>query len=214
MTTAMDAKDGPGGRYHHGDLRAALIDAALELIEDEGADGLSLRACARHAGVSHAAPYRHFADKEALLTAVAEEGFRALRSAGWAAMEPVAGRRERLDAYGVAYVRFAVENRELFMLMFSRKHRVDCGPQPVPVGVAAFELLVDAVRPIVDREEDALETAVAAWTVPHGLAMLLLSGQLPGARSNGSTQVEALTRRVFELWRGPLGDPPSSDPAR
>src|SRR4051812_47242054 len=92
--------------YHHGDLRTALLASAAELLDEGGAEAVSLRECGRRAGVSHAAPYRHFPTKEALLIALSDEGFTWLANLGEAAMRGIRGARARLDAYGVAYVRF------------------------------------------------------------------------------------------------------------
>jgi AcrR family transcriptional regulator len=129
--------------YHHGDLRVALLASAAELLDEGGPEAVSLRECARRAGVSHAAPYRHFATKEALLLALAEEGFDGLAAAGDEAMRRVRDPRERLDAYGVAYVHFALEHPARFRLMFAgalggaSKHTGQ-GPPP---GARAYALL-------------------------------------------------------------------------
>src|SRR5258707_1216881 len=118
--TGREVRAKPEGRYHHGDLRRALIDAARVLVEREGRQALTLRAAARMAGVSQAAPYRHFPDKNALLAAVAEDGVRAL--AAW--LRGAAARHEgdplaRLQALGVAYVTFAVTSTAHFRVMFA-----------------------------------------------------------------------------------------------
>src|SRR6202048_2097948 len=111
----MSTSSGP---YHHGDLRAACLNAALELLEEGGSNPLSLRAVARRAGVSSAAPYRHYADRDALLSAVAAVGYREL--AGYlAAAHPSPSTPEDLAAVAVAYVQFALEHPALFRTMFS-----------------------------------------------------------------------------------------------
>ncbi len=104
--------------YHHGDLRDALIRAARKILEKDGLAELSLRQVARAVGVSPAAPYHHFADKHALLTAVATLGFAALRSEMLMRMAKETDPVARLDASGVGYVVFAVDNPALFRLMF------------------------------------------------------------------------------------------------
>ncbi len=110
----------PRGSYHHGNLRRALLDAALGLIEKEGAEALSLRAAARQAGVSTAAPYRHFPSRKALLAAVAEEGFRLL---GEAMRQAIAASGDnparRLGESGVAYVLFAAAHPSCYNVMLS-----------------------------------------------------------------------------------------------
>src|SRR6266700_1692801 len=104
---------GSGDTYHHGDLRAACLRAARELLEESGSAGLSLRAVARRAGVSPTAPYRHYADRDALASAVAAEGYREL--AGYlAAAHPSPSTPEELAAVAVAYVRFALGHPALF----------------------------------------------------------------------------------------------------
>src|ERR1700743_2586808 len=111
--------DERGAPYHHGGLRDALIHAALEILESEGLAALSLRAVARRAGVSAAAPYHHFPDKQALLDAVAERGFDALTAAMTERMDRAGDDAARLDGKGIGAVAFAVANPALFGLMFS-----------------------------------------------------------------------------------------------
>src|ERR1700730_16243005 len=103
--------------YHHGDLRAACLSAALELLEEGGATALSLRAVARRAGVSPAAPYRHYADRESLVSAVAAVGYRAL-AARFAGAAPPPSPPEQLARVAIAYVQFALERPALFRIMF------------------------------------------------------------------------------------------------
>src|SRR4030088_2135412 len=103
--------------YHHGDLRAALVLAAMELLEESGETELSLRAVARRAGVSPAAPYRHYADREALVSAVAAGGYRELAER-WAAAPPAPSTPGQLPSVAIAYVHFALDRPALFRLMF------------------------------------------------------------------------------------------------
>src|ERR1700730_19008113 len=103
--------------YHHGDLRAACLSAALELLEEGGATALSLRAVARRAGVSPAAPYRHYADREALVSAVAAVGYRELAERLVAA-HPAPSTPDQLASVAIAYVQFALERSALFRIMF------------------------------------------------------------------------------------------------
>src|ERR1700726_2167298 len=108
----------PSTRYHHGDLRAACLRAAMELLEEDGAAGLSVRAVARRAGVSPGAPYRHYADRDALVSAVAAEGYREL--AGYlSAAHPSPSTPDDLAAVAVAYVQFALDRPALFRVMFA-----------------------------------------------------------------------------------------------
>jgi len=185
--------------YHHGDLRTALLEAAAELLDEGGPEAVSLRECARRAGVSHAAPYRHFETKDALLFALADEGFGWLAESGAKAMHGIRNARDRLDAYGAAYVRFAIENPARFRLMFG-------GAQPAKPAVAetngprAYALLRDSVHAVIgDVDDEELDAATAAaWSLPHGLAMLILDGrvQVPNARA-----AERLARESFSYWR-------------
>jgi AcrR family transcriptional regulator len=161
--------------YHHGDLRAACLRAAMELLEDDGAAGLSVRAVARRAGVSPGAPYRHYADRDALVSAVAAEGYREL--AGYlSAAHPSPSTPEDLAAVAVAYVQFALEHRALFRTMFSDPCDGDSTER-----VAATTAIAEYVGALVRRafpgvDPDALSTAL--WAVVHGLAFLYLDGKL------------------------------------
>ena len=143
--------------YHHGDLRAAVLAAAWKMVEKEGVVGLSVREAARRAGVSHSAPYRHFADREALLAALVAEGFDQLQSA----LENRAGRE-----LGEAYVAFALEHPQRFRLMFSRAPRAT--PSCTRDSRASFAHL----------GADAAAAGAAAWSLVHGLASLVLEGHL------------------------------------
>ncbi|WP_219906749.1 TetR/AcrR family transcriptional regulator [Enhygromyxa salina] len=199
--------------YHHGDLRASLLDAAVELIAERGLHGLSLRECARRAGVSHAAPYRHFADKDALLLAIARRGFELLTRTGVAAMRGVEDPRDRLDAYGVAYVRFAVDNPVLFRVMFTaeiEEPEPESEPEPEPESQdhtgRAFELLMEAAAAVVGEDSEQAQelAAVASWSLPHGLAMLILDGRIPAEQASTPDEAEDLARKILAQWRGPL----------
>ncbi len=169
--------------YHHGDLPRALLDAALHLVETEGPAALTLRAVAREAGVSQAAPYRHFANKEAILAAVAEEGFRSLMAAMRQAVDacgpvPLA----QLRAVGVGYVTFATSHRSHFRVMFGRG-AVDRSRFPALGQVAAdtLAMVIDAIAEcqragLVRDDEPARDLALMAWSCVHGLSALLVEG--------------------------------------
>ncbi len=162
--------------YHHGELRPALVSAALELLSDGGVDALSLRAVARRAGVSAMAPYRHYADKEALLAAVATHGFTGLRTALLAA-DGRAASGQALVAQAVAYVGYALDNPALFRLMFGPK-RVGMHPAMAAAGDAAYAVLADRVA--ADTPDDAGRDArvLGCWAMVHGLACLFLDGRI------------------------------------
>jgi AcrR family transcriptional regulator len=169
--------------YHHGNLRAALVEAALGLVTREGVDALTLRAAARRAGVSPAAPYRHFTDKRALLAAVAEEGFRLLAVALREAGGPGAGPLERFRGRGRAYVEFATRHPSHFRVMFGRElAERETFPGLREAAADAFAALVDgmaeAQRAGVVREGDPRALGLTAWSAMHGLSTLLLDGRL------------------------------------
>ncbi|MQY02125.1 TetR/AcrR family transcriptional regulator [Actinomadura macrotermitis] len=164
----------PTSTYHHGDLRAACLSAALELLEEDGTTGLSLRAVARRAGVSAMAPYRHYPNRDALVSAVAAEGYRRLAQA-LAAAHPAPASPDDLAEVAIAYVRFAIEHPALFRVMFAEP----CDPDDEG-RVAAIAVISDYVQGIVrdvfpDADPEPLADAV--WAFVHGLAFLYLDGK-------------------------------------
>jgi AcrR family transcriptional regulator len=171
------------GRYHHGDLSRSLLEEALRTIEKGGVASLTLRAVGDRLGVSRTALYRHFADKSALLAAVATEGFRTLRLQTQEAWETHGGGREGLEAMGAAYVRFAVAHPSHYRVMFGGYVR-NAAPDSdlAKEGAGAFQVLVDA---IVARQKEGrlqrdnpLALAQYIWATVHGIAMLAIDGQL------------------------------------
>jgi AcrR family transcriptional regulator len=169
--------------YHHGNLRRGLLDEALATIRAEGVDALTLREIGSRLGVSRTALYRHFADKSALLAAVATEGFRTLRQHLVAAWEDGGRNRGAFEAMGTAYVRFAMANPSHYRVMFGGS--IDpkvCGPELAAEAAGAFQSLVDALSSLqregVVRAEDTLTMARYVWAVVHGLSMLGINGQL------------------------------------
>ncbi|MBU3862729.1 TetR/AcrR family transcriptional regulator [Streptomyces sp. 4503] len=170
------------GSYHHGDLRAACLRAARELLEEDGG-GLSLRAVARRAGVSATAPYRHFPDREALVSAVAAQGYRELAER-LATAHPAPATPEDLADVAVAYVQFALAHPALFRAMFSEP--CDPGDAERAAATAAISAYVDGLvrRAFPEHgieagpgaDVEALSTAV--WALVHGLAFLHLDGKL------------------------------------
>lgn len=181
--------------YHHGDLRSACVSAALELLEEGGATALSLRAVARRAGVSPAAPYRHYADREALVSAVAAVGYRELAER-LAAAHPAPSTPEQLASVAVAYVQFALEQPALFRIMFGEPCDRDNDER-----VAATAAVALYLREIVARcfpQADAEALAPAIWALVHGLAFLHLDGKLDAATPS------AVAERVTAAVRGLL----------
>jgi AcrR family transcriptional regulator len=182
--------------YHHGDLEKALLTAARMLLEKQGLDALSLRAVARAAGVSPAAPYHHFADKDALLAAISAQGFRELAHAMEQRMEKERLPSLRFRATGLGYIAFAVANPALFRLMFGgTRHRFSTDPVLAMAGLEArrvFETAVsDAVRASGHDTGEIPMTLLTAWSLTHGLAELVLTAEVM-PQTYGATTAEEL----------------------
>lgn len=174
MSTS-EAKDFPSP-YHHGDLRAALVHAATELVTCCGPAAVSLREVARMAGVSHNAPYRHFPTRQALLAAVAARGFEMLGDAIHDAVQyidPV----QRLQQVARGYIDFALARRGIYQLMFSAEIRKDEHPELQAVASAAFQRLESHVASF-NPKLDSSSAAITAWSLLHGIAHLILDQQL------------------------------------
>jgi AcrR family transcriptional regulator len=192
--------------YHHGDLRAALLDEAALMIAEGGAGCLTMRALGQRLGVSRAAAYRHFDDKTALLVAVAASGFGRLEQR----LQSVAGDAgapdlEAVQRMGEAYVRFALENPAHYRLMYSRE---GLGRRELPelreAGNALFEQLVDVFRVHQERgliqARDPRGQAYVAWSAVHGLASLLIDGQIM-AEVDVDALIGETTRTLLEGMR-------------
>lgn len=192
MATPTSARK-PARPYHHGNLRRALLDEALAMIRAEGVADLTLREIGARVGVSRTALYRHFADKRALLTAVATEGFRTLRQHLVTAWEEGGQDPAGFQAMGGAYIRFAIANPAYYRVMFGsfvdlKEHE----PELAIEAGCAFQALVDALATLqqhgVVRDDDTVLMARFVWSVVHGVAMLGIDGQL-----RESNAVEELT---------------------
>lgn len=197
-TSARPLRKRPG-HYHHGDLRRALLQEAVHVIQAQGVDMLTLRSVGERLGVSRTALYRHFADKSALLTAVAREGFRTLRRelvAGWGA-----GAWEGFEAMGLAYIRFAVANPSHYRVMFGGFVKGHTDPDLVEEATGAFQALVDAIVALQQagtlRADDPLQLARVIWALVHGVAMLAIDGQID---HQGAT-VESVAHLALERLR-------------
>lgn len=172
--------------YHHGDLRKALVDTGLVMIEELGSDGLSLRKIAARVGVSHAAPEHHFSTLRRLLTALAVEGFRAFRHSMLDAMQASPqSPAEQLRAALRGYLAFARSRPHLFRLMFD-KTRLDWeDPALGEAGQAARDVLTDICRPVVERlgletPEGRLSVEHLVWSHAHGYAHLFIDQKIEG----------------------------------
>ncbi|GAA4211199.1 TetR/AcrR family transcriptional regulator [Microbispora amethystogenes] len=171
----------PAGKqpYHHGDLRRALIDATLEAIAEDGLDGLSLRELARRANVSHAAPAHHFRSRAGLLTAIAAEGYHLL------AEELERARGEDVTERAVAYLRFATTRPAHFAVMRAPELCLTRDPEYLTARERVAEQLL--------HPPDGT-TALAAWALAHGLANLLLEGNV---QPDPGSDVESLARALL-----------------
>lgn len=181
--------------YHHGDLRAALMTATLTLIEEHGVKGFALKDAAKMAGVSIAAPYRHFADKEALISAIQKEGFGLFDSALTAAYELEGDVQARILELGVAYVRFALEHTAHFRVMFGRMGGE--GFKAEPEGAKGFLLLLRAVEGLMPgaSEQVRMDMVLACWSLVHGFALLQVDGAF--ASTVGGMDAEGQLRRTL-----------------
>ncbi|MCR1161669.1 TetR/AcrR family transcriptional regulator [Paenarthrobacter sp. UW852] len=185
--------------YHHGDLRAALLAAAIESLE--AGEPFSLRGVARRAGVSPTAPYRHFADREALDSAVAVEGFRDLRAGLEAALAVLADPAEPegvITALGVAYVGFALRRPAVFRLMFGN----ECDEEDSE-RVLASEQLHGMLNQAIERlfpSANNSNLSIALWSMAHGLAFLHLDGKLrPQTSDDVAVRVKSAVGAIFAL---------------
>ena len=200
--------------YHHGNLRQGLIDSALSLITAEGAQALSLRAVARKAGVSHAAPYRHFADKDALLAAVAEEGFQRLSRSMAQRMDLYTDPVARFLQSGVGYVLFAVAHPAHFRVMFSSAFSLSEPPPGLrQAGESALAVLTNAIAAAQAAGQlngaKVESIAATAWSVVHGLASLLIDQQFHGWPLENATPA-SLAETTIQLMIDGLNQPTSN----
>ena len=170
-----------GERYHHGDLRSALIEEGLKRLESAPAEALSLREVARNVGVSATAVYRHFPDKQALLHALADVGGDRMASAFEKAMAAEKSGKEAFDAMGRAYVIFALNNRSLFKLMMSPEMISGMKAEGRP-RTRGMRMLTSALNELSGGKMSAEMQNIKrlqSWSIVHGLAMLMLDGLVP-----------------------------------
>ncbi len=186
--------------YHHRRLREALIEAALDEIQIVGPARLSMREIARRAGVSHAAPAHHFGDKRGIFTAIAAEGFTLLRQQN----EPYLGKPNALTNGGIGYIAFAVAHPAHFEVMF-RTDLYDTSDADLQLArTQAFEVLFRAVEEGLGTgdPEKLMGTSMAAWSLVHGFAALLLSGNFPADLSeHPDSFASLLTQGIVALGK-------------
>ena len=169
--------------YHHGDLKNALIKAGVKILAKEGVNGLSLRKVAKQVGVSHAAPYSHFADKQALIAAISTEGFKQLLKQIASVREAHQDPSALLLETARAYIQFAVNEPDRFKLMFSSVIEKEKEyPEFVAASQENFQQLVSVVEAC--QQADLLKPgpsdlmAISVWSSVHGMIMLILEGQV------------------------------------
>jgi AcrR family transcriptional regulator len=188
----------PSPAYHHGDLRQALVRAGLEILEQGGIAALTLREAARRANVSHAAPYHHFPDKEALLTAIAARGFQIQTEEMELAIENARPPIDGLQSFGMAYVAFAAAHPSLFRLMYSHERNDSSENKEMAESSAAgHRRFIERIRERAGcSEERAQSISLLLWASVHGLAMLWLDRQL---RWEGVPSLESLASQMTEM---------------
>jgi AcrR family transcriptional regulator len=181
----------PSRPYHHGDLRPALLRAAVEAIGQAGPAAMSLREVARRAGVSHPAAAYHFGDKAGLLTAIAAEGYRMLTAELQDARDAQRGFLE----VGVAYVRFAVHHRAHFEIMYRPELYRPDDPEVGEARAAAATLLYGSASP----DAGQFAAGAAAWSLVHGLATLWLNGNLPWQLGDDPEEATRVVARYLSI---------------
>ena len=209
MAMSKSRSNIPERPYHHGDLRRAIVSAALEILNETQNHEFSLRELARRAGVSHNAPYKHFADKRELLAAVSAAGFEALTRRMVVEMSKVADPRGQLFAIWRAYIRHGVENPALYRLMFGRYLRgADDGRPAIERAAAnqAKDLVTGVIVngglgraiPATRRNERKIAGALlTCWSLVHGLTLLLADG-LVGPGKTSDELIDTLLRGILD----------------
>ena len=188
-----------GRAYHHGDLRNGLLEAARTILEEESLAALTLRAVARKAGVSHAAPYRHFPNHEALLVELSIEGFDELRESLGEAAKGQGNESDKIANIGAAYMRFVAQRPALARLMFG-------GQLPNRDQFPALGLKADSIGQEIGNALHDSALGLAVWSAVHGLAMLVLENVIDlGQRRSGlhvlPTRAEIILRSLFSTAR-------------
>lgn len=190
----------PKGEYHHGDLKASLKQAALRLVQDRGPRGFSLNEASRLAGVSVAAPYRHFDDKDELLAEIARDGYELLELELNKSVEMAGSLRDQIVASGMAYLRFARNHTDYFTVMFQSGLDRSKYAGIERSAKAGFGVLLGLLQQYERTPERAEFRAVSAWALVHGLAALDHDGALSGAigRSRTLEQFQPILERFVD----------------
>jgi len=195
----------PAKKYHHGDLKNALIKAGVEILSKEGIEGLSLRKVAQRAGVSHSAPYSHFPDKQSLIAAISTEGFNQLYAELDAAVLAYPkSPKKQLQQGALAYLQFALNNTDTFKIMFSGVLEKEKEyPAFVEISHKTFQRVVDVVRACqgagIMRATPPEMMAVAAWGQVHGIVSLALEGQISHTVLDGHAIQDVVSFAVEQM---------------
>jgi len=202
-----DPKTGSQG-YHHGNLKKVLIDSAVELISEKGAGALSLRMIARRAGVSHAAPYRHFKNKKEILAAVAKQGFdMMLEETRKRISESRGNELDHFAICGLSYIDFAVKFPAHFRVMFgTRMENSYFSEKLKPVSQPVFRLLLDSIIACQEKgllkPGDPFRMAMSAWSIVHGFAMLRIDNHIPDREMDEQELKKLKQNVVYTLYYG------------
>jgi AcrR family transcriptional regulator len=196
------------GRYHHGDLRAALVDVAVELIEERGVRSFSLAEASRRLDVAVSAPYAHFADREQLLAAVAMRAYELFTAELAPDLSRVETPAERLAAMARAYVRFAGTQRPLFEVLFEAGLDKERHPELRAAEKPIDDAFLESVGALSEGEAESKSLATAVEAAAHGHAMLLLDGGFGRGAGAVELAAEAAARATLALveGRGRLGE--------
>ncbi|MGC0397503.1 AcrR family transcriptional regulator [Streptomyces sp. SAI-126] len=193
-------KPRPTGR-HHGDLRNALLRAALELVAEQGPHGFTLAEASRRAGVSVAAPYKHFTDRETLLAELATQGYRQQRDRFAVALHSSEDPVEQLAAFASAYVRFAAQEPALFDITFHAGLDKSRFNELAAAGDEVAGLLLPAARRLAPDEDDAFDLLLRVASAAHGLAVFLRQGLFGMAGEALAATEEKAARTARDIAR-------------
>ncbi len=203
---AMSTKE--KAAYHHGNLAKALVEAATRLVNEQGPAYFAIADACRLAGVSKGAPYRHFASRDALLQEVAFAGFDRLETAMLAAIEDlIPGSDERITALGLAYIRFAIREPEIFRLMVSHNRCNDDSGEDFETRRYAYEILLAEVktRTGYTQLKQLMRVARPLWTLVHGASMLTINNNYQRIDPEGDT--DRMVRETTKLILAPYPEP-------
>jgi len=199
--TDAGSTTGRGTGYHHGNLPAMLEQAALDLVAEKGAHGFTLAEASRRAGVSVAAPFKHYAGKDGLLATLAVRGYREQARRFAAAVGSVADPVEQMAQFAAAYVGFAVEEAALFEITFAAGIDKQAHPELEQAGHEVLEVLQGPARALLPDPVEALSLIYAVGACAHGFAAFLSQGVFGDPRDHSAAQIEAVKARAREAAR-------------